>query len=429
MPRVNLRKQLRNQTIYQIFPRNYSEAGNFQAVYDDLGRIKDLGVDIIYFLPINPIGEVARKGSVGSPYAIKDYRLINKDLGTVEDFYNLINKAHDLGMKVMIDIVFNHTSRDSTLLKEHPEYFYYRDGKLANRVGDWSDVGDLDLDNEDVRKYLIDTLIMYAKLGVDGFRCDVAPLVPLSFWLEAVEAVDKVNNEMIWLSESIEPSFIKWLRSEGHLAHSDGEMYEAFDVLYNYDIFSYYHGYFKGENTLDELITAINAQEVIYPADYLKMRCLENHDQERAHAIIRDELSLINFTAYSFFAPGLGFLYAGQEVKATHKPNLFEKDPIDLEIKDEKFYNFIKRLIAIKKHQVFKDKLYFNVEKASEGDVMIALLKSKEETYVGIFNLSEQEIEITLPFEARQLKDLISDQTYKVKNGKLKIKYPLIAKI
>ncbi|MEY3609480.1 MAG: Alpha,4-glucan:maltose-phosphate maltosyltransferase 2, partial [Bacillota bacterium] len=149
-----LTKALRQQTIYQVFVRNHTQAGTFQALIKDLPRIQSLGVSILYLLPIHPIGVLARKGKVGSPYSIRDYYAIDEALGTEQDFKNLITEAHRIGLKVMMDIVFNHTARDARWVKEHPEYYYYKDGKLANRIGDWSDIADLDLTRQDVRKAL-----------------------------------------------------------------------------------------------------------------------------------------------------------------------------------------------------------------------------------------------------------------------------------
>ena len=136
-------KSLSHQVIYQVYPRNHSDAGTFAGVVADLDRIKDLGVDILYLLPIHPIGEAARKGMLGSPYSIKDYRAINPELGTIDDFKTLINEAHDRGLKVMMDLVMNHTSRDHAWIQTHPEYYYLnKDGKMGNKVGDWSDIQD-----------------------------------------------------------------------------------------------------------------------------------------------------------------------------------------------------------------------------------------------------------------------------------------------
>src|SRR5690554_3227405 len=153
----NTNINLRNKTIYQVFLRQHSKEMNFKGLISDLERIKNLGVDIIYLLPFHPIGIKNRKGEVGSPYSIYDYYEIDPLHGNLDDFINLVNKVHQMDMKIMMDIVINHTSRDSILTKEHPDWFYRtKDGEFINRIGDWSDITDLHLENNDVRKYLID---------------------------------------------------------------------------------------------------------------------------------------------------------------------------------------------------------------------------------------------------------------------------------
>ena len=178
---------LRGEVIYSIYVRNHSEEGTFKAVEKDLERIKNLGTDIIWFMPIHPIGVKNKKGDLGCPYAIKNYREVNPEYGTLEDFKNCVDKIHALGMKCIIDVVYNHTSPDSWLVENHPEYFYKKsDGNFGNKVGDWWDVVDLDYNNKDLWTYQIDTLKMWAEI-VDGFRCDVASLVPVDFWIKARE--------------------------------------------------------------------------------------------------------------------------------------------------------------------------------------------------------------------------------------------------
>ena len=199
---------LRKKVMYSIFVRNYSKAGNFEGVRRDLRRIRDLGVDIIWLMPIHPIGEKCRKGTMGSPYAIKDFRAVNPDFGTEADLKRLVSDAHDLGMKVIIDVVYNHTSPDSYLAVNHPEWFYHKaDGSLGNRIGEWYDVVDLDYRKQELWEYQIDTLKKWAGI-VDGFRCDVASLIPLEFWLRARRKVAEVNPKCLWLAESIHRSFL-----------------------------------------------------------------------------------------------------------------------------------------------------------------------------------------------------------------------------
>ena len=139
----------RNQVMYSVFVRNYSPEGTFEGVRKDLQRIRDLGVDIIWLMPIHPLGEKARKGSLGSPYAIKNYREVNPEFGTLEDFKALVDDIHALGMKCIIDVVYNHTSPDSWLSQNHPQWFYHKpDGSFSNRVGDLTDIIDLDYSNK-----------------------------------------------------------------------------------------------------------------------------------------------------------------------------------------------------------------------------------------------------------------------------------------
>ena len=161
---VDTEKTLRNQVLYSIYVRNYSEAGTFAAVQADLDRIKALGTDIIWLLPIHPTGEKHRKGTLGSPYAIRDYRAVNPEFGTLDDFRHLVDAIHDRGMKCIIDVVYNHTSPDSWLAEHHPEWFFHKpDGSLGNRFGDWWDVADLDYSHKELWEYQIETLIAAKK--------------------------------------------------------------------------------------------------------------------------------------------------------------------------------------------------------------------------------------------------------------------------
>ena len=254
-------KTLRNQVMYQIFVRNFSEEGTFEKVREKLPDIHALGVDIFWLMPIHPVGRLQRKGSLGSPYAISDYRAVNPEFGTMEDFKRLVQEIHALGMKCIIDVVYNHTSPDSVLSKEHPEWFYHKeDGSFGNRVGDWSDIIDLDYSNKELWDYQIETLKMWAQT-VDGFRCDVAPLIPLDFWLKAREEVEKVSAGAIWLSESIEPEFITHMRGRGLTALSDGEIFRAFDLCYDYDIYHEFHDHLAGKTSLSRYCESVNRQE------------------------------------------------------------------------------------------------------------------------------------------------------------------------
>ena len=379
----NTERTWRNQVIYSIFVRNHTTEGTFEGVRRDLPRIRGLGGDVIWLLPIHPIGEKARKGVLGSPYAIRDYRAVNPEYGTLDDFRRMVDEAHRLGMRCVIDVVYNHTSPDSVLAAEHPEWFYHKeDGSFGNRVGDWSDIIDLDYTDRGLWAYQIETLKYWASM-VDGFRCDVAPLVPLGFWREARAAVESVRPGCLWLAETVDPDFISALRAEGFGCLSDCQTYEAFDICYDYDIYPVFRDYLDGAVPLARYAEAVNRQEVTYPANYSKLRFLENHDQARAAFLVPDGPSLLNWTAFSFFQKGTGFIYAGQEAGCAHLPNLFYKDPVDWTGPDrsEQF----RRLCALKKHPLMADSAY--TVQALPGDVLYAVHRKGGRRLAGVFSV------------------------------------------
>lgn len=377
-------KALRNQVMYQVFVRNFSEEGTFSAVERELERIKALGTDIIWLMPIHPIGKAQRKGTLGSPYAISDYRAVNPEFGTLEDFKSLVNSIHSLGMKCIIDVVYNHTSPDSLLSREHPEWFYHRpDGTFGNRVGDWTDIIDLDYSNKELWRYQIDTLMYWAKY-VDGFRCDVAPLIPLEFWLQARAEVEQVCPGCIWLSESVEPEFITYMRERGMCALSDSEIYRAFDMCYDYDCYRAFTDYLDGNNSLENYVSAVNRQEYTYPDNYVKLRFLENHDQTRAAFLIPDKTALKNHTALMYFQKGMTLVYNGQENSAEHLPSLFDKDTVDYE-RGEDISGFLTKLSEIKRLPIFTDSSYKLT--AQSDDILTAVHSKGESKAVGIFSL------------------------------------------
>lgn len=381
---LQTKKEYRNQVMYSIFVRNYSEAGTFEAVRKDLDRIQSLGVDIIWLLPIHPIGETARKGSVGCPYAIRDYRKVCPDLGTMEDLERLAADIHSRGMRCIIDVVYNHTSPDSWLADHHPEWFYHKaDGSFGNRIGDWSDIIDLDYSKRQLWSYQIDTLKMWAKI-VDGFRCDVAPLIPLEFWLKAREEVEKVRPGCLWLAESVEPGFILENRARGMTALSDSEVFQAFDINYDYDIFDTFRGYLEGRCTLEEYAQAVNRQEYAYPDNYVKLRFLENHDRARIRNEVQEEKALENWMAFLYFQKGMTLIYAGQEAGAAHLPSLFEKDPVDWNTEVD-YSPLLRRLSQMKRDEIFTDSAY-HVE-ALPRDVLLAVHEKNGEKCLGIFSV------------------------------------------
>lgn len=337
-------KTLRNLVIYSVYVRNHTPEGTFRALEADLPRIKALGADMIWLMPIHPIGVEGKKGSLGCPYSISDYRAVNPAYGSFDDFRHLVDSIHALGMKCIIDVVYNHTSHDAVLLSEHPEFYWRKaDGSFGNRFGDWADVYDLDYSNRDLWDYQAESLMFWAGI-VDGFRCDVASLVPPAFWAYARTRVAEVNPSCFWLGETVHRSFVTAARKEGLAIWTDSQMFEVFDAEYQYDIHEKFCACFENkvpfETALPFYIDALNAQEFIYPENYLKLRFLENHDNRRFASFCPDEERRRQWLRFMFFQKGPMMIYAGQEFSCTRTPSLFEKEPFDRSGED------ISRLIA-----------------------------------------------------------------------------------
>ena len=409
----------RNQVMYSIFVRNYSGEGTFEGVRRDLDRIRKLGVDVIWLLPIHPIGEKARKGTLGSPYAVRDYRAVNPEYGTLEDFKRLADDIRRHGMKCIIDVVYNHTSPDSWLAEHHPEWFFRRtDGSFGNRVGDWYDVIDLDYHQSGLWDYQIETLKQWAAI-VDGFRCDVAPLVPLDFWLRAREEVEQVRPGCLWLSESVEPRFIVEGRAHGMPVLSDSEIFQAFDISYEYDVFDHFRDYHLGKIPLSRYAEAVNRQEYIYPENYVKLRCLENHDNPRAAFIIPDGKALQNWTALLYFQKGMTLLYAGQEICARRRPDLFDKDPIVWDQGRDQSA-LLRRLAEIKKHELFTDSRY--EVQALPHEILRAYHRKDGRRLTGVFSLRGESALISVDAPDGQYVNLIDGGGVEVCAGRLACK-------
>lgn len=417
---LNTNINLRNQVIYSIYVRNHTKEGTFTSIIPDLDRIKALGTDIIWFLPIHPIGVKNKKGSLGCPYAISDYRKVNPCYGTMDDFKKLVDEIHKRDMKCMIDVVYNHTSPDSVLVESNPEYFYRKpNGDFGNQVGEWWDVIDLDYNNKDLWKYQIDTLKMWAEI-VDGFRCDVASKMPVLMWKQAREEVAKIKEDFVWLAETIHPGFVRYLRSEGLIAHSDCEMYEAFDIDYDYDVRDEYEGYLKGEVSLSDYVKMLMLQESIYPENYVKLRCLENHDNPRLKSFIEDEDSIINFTAFNYFLKGTTLVYAGQETENVNCPSLFEYDKVDWDTGKD-LSSLMRKLYDIKKDEIFA-KGVFELKAFDKEETVVGAYRMGERVVVGIFSLKGKVGMVPVRIADGSYKNMITGEDVVVENGMLDIK-------
>ena len=410
-------RSLQTKTIYSVYVRSHTPEGTFLSVIPDLDRIRALGTDYIWFLPIHPIGVEGKKGSLGCPYANRDYRAVNPEYGTLEDFQTLVDEIHSRGMKVMIDVVYNHTSPDSVLYETHPEFFYRgADGKPGNKIGDWSDVIDLDYRVKALWDYQIESLCYWAGI-VDGFRCDVASFVPLAFWKAAREAVRKVRPDCVWLAETVHLSFGCHARRLGFTAMRDSEAFEAFDLEYEYDVREAFERLLRGEIRLSHYTDLLNMQEALYPDNYNKLRFLENHDQPRIASLVPDMEALVNCTAMLYFLKGTTLLYAGQEWADDHLPSLFEKETISRDTGYD-LTPLMTRLAALKK-ELFtgEDAFWAGGDDAHAIAVMQRFGPARR--CVGVFSLRAESAAVKVDLKDGVYENQIDGSEVTVENGRL----------
>ena len=306
---------LRDGVVYEVFPRDFSQEGNLNGVTARLDQLKNLGVTVIWLMPIHPIGMEHRKGLYGSPYAARDYYAINPDYGTLNDLKRLISEAHERGMKVILDIVLLHTAWDSVLMA-HPEFYMHdASGKIVPPMPDWSDVAGLNYQNPELRRYMI-TMLEYWIRGfdLDGFRCDTASMVPTSFWEEARTALTKIKPDIMMLAEADKPELLT----------------NAFDIDYAWPMMNMVRKVLSDSAPASEIQHTWENDLKRYPRGSLHLDMSDNHDEQRAVACFGTSGALAA-SALMFTLDGVPLLYNGMEVGDTSETGgsaLFEKIPI-----------------------------------------------------------------------------------------------------
>jgi glycosidase len=306
----------KNATIYQINTRQFTTEGTFRAAEEHLPRLKALGVGILWLMPVQEIGQKNRKGTLGSPYAVKDYYAVEPELGTLEDLRHFVSAAHRQGLYVLLDWVANHTAWDSNLVTEHPDW-YARDWKGDFRPTpwwDWVDVIDLDYDNVDLRRYMTEAMKYWVReVGVDGYRCDVAGFVPTDFW-------NTVRAEL----DEIQPVFMlaEWESRDLHAL--------AFDMTYAWSWNETLHRIATGKGDLEQLRIYYSWNEKAYPVDSMRMTFVSNHDKNAWEGTEFEQFgeALEAAIVLSVVGEGMPLIYSGQEAGNDKRLEFFERDPI-----------------------------------------------------------------------------------------------------
>jgi len=372
---------VRDGVVYEIFPRSFSPEGNFNGITARLDELKDLGVNILWLMPIHPLGEKMRKGTLGSPYAIRDYYAINPDYGTEADLKRLISEAHKRGLKVIIDVVANHTAWDSVLMA-HPE-FYKQDasGKIIPPVKEWTDVAGLNYQNPKLREYMIGMLKHWldpATFDLDGFRCDVAYEVPTSFWEEARAELTKVKPDFFMLAEASKPELLT----------------KAFDADYSWPLHGTLNKVLLRGAPATEFKRSWEESRKQFPPGSLHLRFSDNHDEARAVARFSAKGALAA-SAFMFTLDGVPLLYNGMEVgDATESgdPALFEKLPVFWQPKERPpLRQIYQSLIRLRKaYPAFRNDRVIWLHNSDEANLVSLMRLDDMDEFVVLVNFSNR---------------------------------------
>ncbi|HTX88711.1 MAG TPA: alpha-amylase family glycosyl hydrolase [Bacteroidales bacterium] len=399
----------RNATIYEVNIRQYTPEGTFAAFEKHLPRLKKMGVEILWLMPVNPIGIKNRKGSLGSYYSVKDYLGVNPEYGTLSDLKSLVKEAHNLGMKVIIDWVANHTSWDNNLITEHPEWYTHdAAGNIVSPVKDWTDAADLDYNQEGLREYMKNALVYWVKeAGVDGFRCDVAGMLPVSFWNWAVPELRKIK-PVFMLAE--------WETPEMHE--------QAFDMTYSWNLYHLMNQIAKGERTAAGIDSLLAREDTTYPKDAYRMLFTSNHDENSWNGTEYERLGegAKCFAVLTFTLPGMPLIYTGQEAAFNRRLKFFDKDTVSWD--NYPLENFYATLIRMKREnpalwcgKAGGDLLPL---KTVHGKQVFAFLRVKDQNRVlAVFNLSPNPI--TFQVHGKNMtgtfQDVFSGETAQIEDG------------
>ncbi len=345
-----------NSVLYELNIRQATEEGTFAAAEKYLPELKEMGVDIVWLMPISPIGIDGRKGTLGSYYSIIDYKAVNPEFGTMEDFKSFLATAHDLGLKVILDWVANHTSRDANWWKEGKTDWYVMDEATGLPIVeyDWTDIAKLNYKNEDMRNAMIDALKFWVELGLDGYRCDVAMNVPGDFWKRAWEEVRAINPDVYLLAEGEE----QWLHESGFEATYAWELHHIFNAMAKGGSET---KNVAGDGTIKtdaksvaDLKEYLERDDVKYPAPAMRLMFTSNHDENSWAGTEFERMGDAHktFAALTFVLPkSQPLLYTGQEIGLNRRLEFFEKDSVvelvDLEYGRE-YRDFYKGLIAFR---------------------------------------------------------------------------------
>jgi glycosidase len=320
--------------IYEVNIRQYSTEGSFSAFAASLPRLKDMGVEVLWIMPIHPIGKINRKGTLGSYYSISDFKAVNPEFGTASDFKNLVQLAQKMGMKVILDWVANHAAWDNVWTSDHPEYFVRDEAGDFKAPYDWTDVIQIDHTSEAEQDAMIDAMQYWVtEFNIDGFRADLAHLTPIAFWKKARTAIEPLKPNLFWLAESEE---IKY--------------HEVFDATFTWEWMHRTESFYKGTVNLGSLYDVLARYESTFPETAHRMYFTSNHDENTWNGTGLEKYGdmLKCLSVFSCTWNSIPMIYSGEEMPNLKRLKFFDKDPI-VWTGEYGLHDFYKILLALRK--------------------------------------------------------------------------------
>ncbi len=377
----------KSANMYEVNIRQYTEEGTFKAFQEELPRLKEMGVDILWLMPIHPIGEKKRKGELGSYYSIKDYTAVNPHFGTKQDFKDLVKATHEQGMKLFIDWVPNHTAWDHPWVEEHPEYYMKDSTGAITYEADWTDIAQLNYENKELWGKMIDKMKYWIEeANIDGYRVDHAGHdIPLAFWKKAIPEVNESKEDFFWLAEWNTPDMHPW-----------------FDATYTWEYFHLTTEIAAGDTSLSAITNYMAKQDTTFPEHAYRLYFTSNHDENSWNGT-DEELFGDNFENFAVMAAtinGMPLVYSGQETGLDKRLEFFQKDPINWD--GYEYESFYRTLFELKdRNEALWNGQYggdFQVVETTPSEDVYAYkrVKGDNEVFV-ILNFSDSEQQIAFP--------------------------------
>ncbi|MEJ2595594.1 MAG: alpha-amylase family glycosyl hydrolase [bacterium] len=390
--------------LYEVNIRQFTPEGTLNAFREHIPRLHAMGVDTIWIMPVQPIGKVNRKGSLGSYYSISDYTAMNPEFGNLGDFCALVNDTHQLGMKVLLDWVANHTAWDHVWTKSHPEFYRHDENNHFESPWDWTDVIALDYNNREMRQHMIDAMAFWLKeTGIDGFRCDMAGMVPVDFWEEARQILDP-DRKLFMLAE--DENMLELLN-------------EAFDMNFTWEMHHLMNAVARGERTASDIWGKYHEYTVRYSPFAYRMYFTSNHDENSHSGSTVERLGDVApaFSVLTYLLPGMPLTYSGQETANRNRIPFFEKAAIDWSsLPFEKLYKTLNETKRDNKALwcgPFGGDMV-NLNQDQNDKVFAAKRELGDNLLIGVLNLSNESQQFTMDHDrlAGKYRDVFTGEDY-----------------